>query len=206
MTESEWWACQKPQKMLEFLRDSGKLSERKLRLLAVAATRCLPQAMSNEGTRLAVESAERFVEGLPVSPKPGNWRYLLADLTESPSVEKTNRFLDALTGWPEDLAPLPGQVQSRRHQQAQIIRCLFGPVPFRPVAIPADVLAWNDGRIVKLAAGIYEEREFSTERMGVLADAMEEAGFADQELLGHLRGPGPHCRGCFAIDLLLGRS
>ena len=43
-------------------------------------------------------------------------------------------------------------------------------------------------------------------RLGVLADALEDAGCTDASLLGHLRGPGPHCRGCWAVDLLLGRS
>jgi hypothetical protein len=40
----------------------------------------------------------------------------------------------------------------------------------------------------------------------VLADALEEVGCTDAGLLGHLRGPGPHVRGCWAVDLLLGRS
>jgi hypothetical protein len=43
-------------------------------------------------------------------------------------------------------------------------------------------------------------------RLAVLADALEEAGCADANLLGHLRGPGPHVRGCFALDLLLGKQ
>jgi hypothetical protein len=43
-------------------------------------------------------------------------------------------------------------------------------------------------------------------RLAVLADALEEAGCADAELLGHLRGPGLHVRGCWAVDSLLGRQ
>jgi hypothetical protein len=39
----------------------------------------------------------------------------------------------------------------------------------------------------------------------VLADMLEEAGCSDPQLLGHLRSPGPHVRGCFAVDALLGR-
>jgi hypothetical protein len=45
-----------------------------------------------------------------------------------------------------------------------------------------------------------------TVRLAVLADALEEAGCADPDLLGHLRGPGPHVRGCWAVDLLLGKG
>ena len=61
------------------------------------------------------------------------------------------------------------------------------------------------GYVRQLAAGIYEERDFSLERMGVLADALEEAG-ADAVLLDHLRGPGPHTRGCWVLDYLTGRD
>jgi hypothetical protein len=68
------------------------------------------------------------------------------------------------------------------------------------------VLCWDEGLVGKMATGIYDERDFSPERMGVLADALEEAGATDAELLGHLRGPGPHCRGCFALDAVLGKS
>jgi hypothetical protein len=83
---------------------------------------------------------------------------------------------------------------------------LFGPLPFRPATFPPSVRAWNDGCIEKLAAGIYQDRDFSSERMGVLADALEEAGVMEQEVLGHLRGPGLHCRGCWCVDLVLGKE
>jgi hypothetical protein len=71
---------------------------------------------------------------------------------------------------------------------------------------------WNDGCIVKLATAIYEERSLPEGhldilRLGVLADAMEEAGVTDPDILGHLRQQGTvHVRGCFVVDLILGRS
>jgi hypothetical protein len=68
------------------------------------------------------------------------------------------------------------------------------------------VLAWGGGTVVKLAAGVYEEWVFTPGRMGVLADAAEEAGVTDADVLAHLRGPGPHVRGCWAVDLLLGKE
>jgi len=40
----------------------------------------------------------------------------------------------------------------------------------------------------------------------VLADMLEEAGRANAAILGHLRGPGPPVRGCFAVDAILGRQ
>jgi hypothetical protein len=94
-----------------------------------------------------------------------------------------------------------------RAAQAALLRCIFGPALFRPLPpVAPAVLAWNGGIVVKLAAGVYEERDLTQGRMGVLADAAEEAGLMDAELLGHLRGPGPHARGCHVIDLLLGKG
>ena len=56
----------------------------------------------------------------------------------------------------------------------------------------------------KLAASVYEEQAF--DRLPILADALEEAGCDDAELLAHLRGPGPHARGCWPLDTLLGKG
>ncbi len=65
--------------------------------------------------------------------------------------------------------------------------------------------------MARLAQAAYQERELPSGhllpgRLTVLADALEEAGLADVELLGHLRGDGPHVRGCWALDALLGRG
>jgi hypothetical protein len=83
--------------------------------------------------------------------------------------------------------------------------------PFRPLPPPdAAWLRWNGGLVVKLAERVYDQRllpsgGFDPALVGVLADALEEAGGAG-ELLQHLRGPGPHVRGCLAVDALLGKA
>jgi hypothetical protein len=84
-----------------------------------------------------------------------------------------------------------------------LFREIFGN-PFRPVSLPPSWLAWNDGTIPKLARALYDERAF--DRLPILADALEETGCTDAAILGHCRGPGPHVRGCWALDLLLGKS
>jgi hypothetical protein len=71
------------------------------------------------------------------------------------------------------------------------------------------MLAWNERTVVRLAQSAYEERSLpdgtlDLARLAVLADALEEAGVTDAQLLEHLRGPGLHVRGCFAIDAILG--
>jgi hypothetical protein len=80
--------------------------------------------------------------------------------------------------------------------------CLL-PTP-RGSALHPAWLAWNGGTVPRLAEAIYREEAF--DRLPILADALEEAGCTDAGLLGHLRGSGPHVRGCFVLDLLTGRE
>jgi hypothetical protein len=93
--------------------------------------------------------------------------------------------------------------------QAALLRDIFAPLPFRAPTIEPGWLAWNDRTVERLAAGVYEERELPSghldpARLGILADALEEAGCDDVEILGHLREEGAvHVRGCWAVDLLL---
>jgi len=100
----------------------------------------------------------------------------------------------------------PYTTQERR-VQAALLRDILGPLPFRPLPrVPGSVLSWNDGCVVKLATAIDEGREFTPERMGVLADALEDAGLKDEEVLRHCRQEGVHVRGCWVVDRLLGKS
>jgi hypothetical protein len=90
--------------------------------------------------------------------------------------------------------------------QCGLIRDVFGN-PFHPAAVAPSCRV---PQVVALAQAAYGERELPSGtldpgRLAVLADALEDAGCADAELLGHLRGPGPHVRGCWAVDLLLGK-
>ena len=73
--------------------------------------------------------------------------------------------------------------------------------PFRPAGLDA---AWRTANVVNLAKVIYDERRFDD--LPVLADALEEAGCDNTDLLSHLRGPGPHARGCWALDLILDKE
>jgi hypothetical protein len=87
---------------------------------------------------------------------------------------------------------------------AGLVRCLFGN-PFGPArSVDPDWLTRDRGAVPCVASAIYFERAF--DRLPILADALEDAGCTDTVLLGHLRGPGPHVRGCWALDLVLGKS
>jgi hypothetical protein len=93
--------------------------------------------------------------------------------------------------------------EAQRKWEVLLIRDIFGN-PFRAVSLVPSWLIWNEATVAKLAQAIYDERAF--ERLPVLADALEEAGCTDAEILAHCRGPGPHVRGCWALDLLLGKA
>jgi hypothetical protein len=86
--------------------------------------------------------------------------------------------------------------------QCRLIRDLFVN-PFRPPhALDPAWLRWHDGVVVALAQDIDDGRAF--DRMPILTDALQDAGCEDADLLDHCRGPGPHARGCWVIDLILG--
>src|SRR5262249_28271116 len=74
-----------------------------------------------------------------------------------------------------------------------LMRCVFG----KPFRTPSIVAAARHDAVVQLAQVTYEQRglpsgHLDTRRLAVLAEVIEEAGCSDAELLGHLRGPGPH--------------
>ena len=65
-------------------------------------------------------------------------------------------------------------------------------------------LSWNDGAVYRIAQDIYDTRTF--DHLPILADALEDAGCTNVDILSHCRGPGPHVRRCWAINLILGKS
>jgi hypothetical protein len=96
-----------------------------------------------------------------------------------------------------------------RAAQCHLLRCVMGN-PFRPLMVDPSLLSWNEGRVVRLADSAYRERllpegHLDPVCLGVLADAIEDSGAAD-ELVAHLRSPGPHVVGCASVDALLGKS
>lgn len=84
--------------------------------------------------------------------------------------------------------------------QAELLRDLFGN-PFRSVGLEPE---WLTGTVLALARGIYAEPAF--DRLPILADALQDAGCDEEELLAHCREPREHARGCWVVDMLLGKS
>jgi len=81
-----------------------------------------------------------------------------------------------------------------------MVQCVFGN-PFRPVSVDPR---WLTSTAVTLARTIYEDRSF--DRLPILADALEEAGCDDPDVLAHCRSAGPHVQGCWVVDLVLGNE
>jgi hypothetical protein len=91
------------------------------------------------------------------------------------------------------------QDSERRHQR-ELLRDIFGN-PFRHVS--ADP-RWLTSPVLDLARTMYESRDFTA--MPILADALEESGCDNADVLAHCRGDGPHVRGCWVVDLVLGKA
>jgi hypothetical protein len=87
------------------------------------------------------------------------------------------------------------------YAQADLLREVLGPSPFRPVAVEPG---WLTPPVVALARGAYEERAF--DRLPFLAGALEETGCTSPEVLNHYRQAGVQARGCWVLDLVLGRA
>jgi hypothetical protein len=113
-------------------------------------------------------------------------------------------------------ADLNDEVESARIEervsQANLLRDIFGLFVLGPVTLEPAWLEWKDRTVSKLADIAYAERQLpsgclDSSRLAVLGDALEEAGCADAEILGHLREQGRvHVRGCWVIVLLLNKE
>jgi hypothetical protein len=209
MTEQEWLACTDPQAMMEFLR--GKAGERKARLFAVACCRGLWHRMAGP-LRRVVEVGERYADGLS-SPDEADRAAGLAigQGGEGDPLSMAAWNTVALCSEPDDpfhiasdTATQANLVRDGRSAQCHLLRCIFGHLPFHPATFDPAILTWHAGLLVSMAWRMYDSRDFA--EMPVLADALEEAGCQDADILGHCRSGGEHVRGCWAIDLLLGKS
>jgi hypothetical protein len=232
LTEEEWLACDNILRMLSFL--GSKQSPRKYRAFVLACCdRTLPDVTdprsigvvaalerydeeprkraSRENLAAAAAEARRAVEEAPEGSRaralagvflmacaqsvgPG----LCAGWVVSSRVDAA-RISDPAAGY---RAP-KGARQLELAALAHLLRDIVG-VPHRPSSLiePAWLNA-NGGLVPTLCTTIHQERAFS--QLPILADALEDAGCANEEILGHLRDPGPHVRGCWAVDLVLSK-
>jgi hypothetical protein len=226
MNETEWLAASLPKQMIDLLRQQG--SERKLRLFACACCRRHQSSLKEvyEGVDRAVGLCELFADGRAGPDELRNTELMASTRAESSRDRPPTQYL-----WAEVAASCDGGAWNaatrvafsgvaiavtsaeihepvytilRRELPAQVraLRCLFGN-PFRP-ALPR--LAWAEGHphILEMARTIYAERLFAD--LPVLADALEEAGCPEEDMLQHCRELGEHARGCWVVDAILGKG
>jgi len=122
------------------------------------------------------------------------------DLVYDPPFDAVAVAAQRAAGVRADAEGTNAAAESESEAQLHLLRDIFGN-PFRPAAIDPS---WLTSTVVALARGIYEERAF--DRMPILADALQDAGCDNEDVLGHCRGPEPHVRGCWVVDLLLGKE
>jgi hypothetical protein len=229
VTEAQWLAVSDSRKVLEYLRGTRRASVRTLRLFAAASCRTVWQLLPAEESRAAVEVSERLADGLAteaerrdaeaVASKP--FEAALAEgrtYVDTPEEHAAAAVLCVVGDYaPERQLPaLANAALLAKHaasgvRQVLVLRDIFGLVPPPTYNFDPAWLAWHDGSVSQLARAAYEDRRLpegtlDPARLAVLADALEDAGCTDAELLSHLRGPGPHVRGCWAVDLVLGKS
>ena len=219
MTEAEWLACADPQPMLEFLR--GKASDRKLRLFAVACCRQVWDLLVEEGHN-AVEASESYADGVIGQNELATLRNAAKTPKRRSEViwqlrsEDTQRAMQAavMVAWGRvdawkasmQVAQQTRNVSYSRSYQADmnratLLRCIFGPLPFYPVVIDPACITTT---VRQLVESIYADRSFDA--LPILADALEDAGCNNAAILEHCRSDGEHVRGCWVVDLLLGKE
>jgi hypothetical protein len=216
MTPDEWETATDPPEMVEAVR--GLTSDRKLRLFAVGYCRQLGGLISDPRSRRAVDVAERFADDSATAAElvtaweevfdtdqtAADWAVLYA---AGQQLLRSGRVLGSMAwegAWA--LSSHASDMQSElvaagitSSDVTRLARCVFGN-PFRPGAFDPR---WRTADVLGLALGIYEDRAF--DRLPLLADALMDAGCTDAEVLGHCRSEG-HVRGCWLIDLVLGKG
>jgi hypothetical protein len=214
MTEAEWLASANPRELLKSL--GKRVSRRKARLFAVACCRRAWRMLTDSRTRHVLELTEQFADGLVTKKQL------------APAHQEATAAINGNRGWftlPEHaalgvfcaastsrdvvggaidaaqyVAFALGELPSASHVHADLVRDIFGN-PFRPAVFSS---AWCTDTAVALARQMYESRDFSA--MPILSDALQDARCDNCDILDHCRGPGPHVRGCWVVDFVLGKE
>jgi hypothetical protein len=225
VTEEEWNTCSDVTEMITFLSRAGKLRKRTSRLFA--CVRRIWPLLQDECCRNAVETVERYVDGTVGEEELSAARDAVVRLWWEHSGPHSHAILAvAITARTKEAGHFPDPVATgmsasrldvsesaavtaaiasqnwsgERVSQCGILRDLVKPfarfsVPETSPLTPA---------VLDLARDIYEQHSF--DRLPELALALEEAGCTNQDILNHCREPGPHVRGCWALDAVLGKS
>jgi hypothetical protein len=217
MNEEGWLACADPRAMLLFL--ASVASDRKARLCAVACCRRDPIYRSDANMRRIVMMAEAFADGLV--DEAALHSVTCYDSDEDPALEaarsptpgvpfvtRAAHAADLVCSWHADptgnergTPDFLKRVVAVKAELSRLVRDIFGN-PFHPTFFSPQ---WRTDTAVALAHQMYESRDFGA--MPILADALQDAGCEDADILDHCRDAGQlHVRGCWVVDLVIGRE
>ncbi len=222
MTEAEWLACEEPMEILDalelevHLRAKARImrswrlvrwfapkasltddrrpffTPRQLYLLACAVNRVFWKAHNGDALSSSLALEERFADGeitlaeLLADDPERQWHWPNPPHLIS-NVFRRGRWPPAFEG--------TGRVY------CNLTRDIFGN-PFRPAAFSP---AWRTSTVLALASQMYISRDFGA--MPILADALQEGGCDNADVLNHCRDANaPHVRGCWVVDLVLGKE
>lgn len=230
LTEAEWLTCEHAHPLLEFLR--GKASNRKVTLFAVACYRRM-WGLAHERCRGVVEAIEQFVDGHASEEQVGEAYAAWISLNDAhlgqfddgaggctmaaiPNIVRGGiNFAEAVMDTAISAAGFLGAksmpvtepydfdkaaMDAECMVQADLARDIFGN-PLCPAKV--DRL-WQTPPVLDLAGAIYEDRRF--DRLAQLAQALADAGCNEDSILSHCQQPGEHVRGCWVLDLVLGKE
>jgi hypothetical protein len=169
--------------LVDYLRDTPESQRKPSHLDSLMAATCAAEAAAWVGTR---EVGWMQVDDDSVAAR------LLAGRALAPARRAVN-------------GRRAGSTQAEKRAQCQLLRDIVG-YPLSPTSFDP---AWVTPTVWHLARGVYDERQLPAgtlepARLAVLADALEEAGCDNETILAHCRGPGPHVRGCWVLDLVRG--
>jgi hypothetical protein len=206
MTEQDWTYCIDPGAMERFLQQ--KTSARKARLYACACCRHIWEVMTDARSRHAVEVAEAYADGRATAEQ--------LRLAHTGADEAAFNYIYDVLNMAEiassDHLELSGYIAATAANHApgdnlvpycDFLRCIYGN-PFRHQEVGRQAGEWRRGAVWHLARAVDQLADFTI--LPILADALEDVGCTDPEVLGHCRGIGPHVRGCWVIDLLLDKE
>jgi hypothetical protein len=195
MKEKTWLKEQEdPYKMVNFLRE--RVTTRKAKLFACACFRHPKQPLKDWEVRI-VEVGEQAADGLATDAEIQN-----AEDESVGSGDSGVAWVILTKDWwtAVEAARAAGEWE-KEELQCDLVRDIFGN-PFRPVTFSDS---WRTDTALTLARQMYDSRDFGA--MPILADALQDAGCEVEEILNHCRdAKQTHVRGCWVVDLVLGKA
>jgi len=208
LTEAEWLSPIDVVRAYHYAR--GGMSPRKQLLFACACSRTDPEFVDDNRIRVCTQTAELIADDqaivdpyepvrelLRLSPRAGISEWIRAYVPHAQLLVPEPNFEWFLV-W-----RIEQTTRKRRSGEMGYLKCLRDIVgnPFRAFSFDDR---WCSPDTLGLARAIYEDRAF--DRLPILADALMDAGCDDDQILAHCRSAGPHVRGCWVVDLVLGKT